>query len=134
MWLTHEDTPELLFSGFPSYESDEVLANMNDAFHGNYLGEKTLLGVAHEKGMNVASVGSLDCAIQPTTTLAGTARSVRHHGAIVMMISTRPAQRNPFAMDIVDALNSAKIRPMRPFRRTGSSESSAWSNAYAGMP
>src|ERR1039458_6963799 len=59
MWLTHEDIPGTTGFLIPFLESDEVLANMNNAFHGNYLGEKTLLGVALEKGMNVASVGKL---------------------------------------------------------------------------
>ena len=40
-------------------ENDETLANMNRAFGGNYLGERTLLSVAKDKGFNVASIGKL---------------------------------------------------------------------------
>ncbi|MEO6805942.1 MAG: alkaline phosphatase family protein, partial [Edaphobacter sp.] len=36
----------------PFLENDQVLADMNDVFAGNYLGERTLLGVAREKGFN----------------------------------------------------------------------------------
>src|SRR6202000_2388915 len=43
----------------PFLENDEIRASMNSVFHGNYLGERTLLSVAAEKGFNVASVGKL---------------------------------------------------------------------------
>src|SRR6202000_74730 len=43
----------------PFLENDQVLADMNSLFGGNYLGERTLLSVARERGFNVASVGKL---------------------------------------------------------------------------
>jgi hypothetical protein len=134
MWLTHEDTPGAAGFLVPFLESDEVLANMNDAFHGNYLGEKTLLGVAHEKGMNVASVGKLGpAAIQLNDYIGWNQLGLLdNHGAIVIDDSTGQPNGIPLPMDIVDALNSAKMPTDAPVQTNGFSESSAWSNAYAG--
>ena len=44
----------------PFLENDEVLANMNSAFRGNYLGERTLLSAAREAWVQCGpSVGKL---------------------------------------------------------------------------
>ena len=134
MWLTHEDTPGATGLLVPFLESDEVLANMNDAFHGNYLGEKTLLGVALEKGMNVASVGKLGpAAIQLNDYIGWNQLGLLdNHGAIVIDDSTGQLNAIPLPSDIVDALNSAKLPTDAPVRTNGFPESSVWSNAHAG--
>ncbi|MGA1984449.1 MAG: alkaline phosphatase family protein [Acidobacteriaceae bacterium] len=134
MWLTHEDTPGATGALVPFLENDEVLANMNDVFHGNYLGEKTLLGLALEKGMNVASVGKLGpSAIQLNDYIGWNQLGLLdNHGAIVIDDSTGQANAIPLPLEIVDALSSAKLPTDAPLRTNGFSESSAWSNAHAG--
>jgi arylsulfatase A-like enzyme len=134
MWLTHEDTPGAVGFLIPFLESDEILADMNDAFHGNYLGEKTLLGVALEKGMNVASVGKLGpTAIQLNSSLGWNQLGLMdNHGAIVIDDSTGQPNGIPLPTDIIDALNSAKLPTDAPVRTNGFSENSAWSNGHAG--
>jgi hypothetical protein len=134
MWLTHEDTPGAVGFLIPFLESDEVLANMNDAFSGNYLGEKTLLGLALEKGMNVASVGKLGpSAIQLNSYIGwNQLGQLDNHGAIVIDDSTGQLNAILLPLDIVDALNNAKLPTDAPARTNGFSESSVWSNAHAG--
>src|ERR1700733_8956306 len=58
-WLAKPEVAATRGSITPFLESDKLLADMNSVFGGNYLGERTLLSVAREKGFNVASVGKL---------------------------------------------------------------------------
>jgi arylsulfatase A-like enzyme len=134
MWLTHEDTPGAAGFLIPFLESDEVLADMNAAFHGNYLGEKTLLGVALDKGMNVASVGKLGpAAIQLNGSIGWNQLGLLdNHGAIVMDDSTGQPNAIPLPADILDALNDAKLPADAPVRTNGFPDGSAWSNAHTG--
>jgi arylsulfatase A-like enzyme len=43
----------------PFIENDQVLADMNDHFRGNYLGEETLLGAARAAGYQTAVIGKV---------------------------------------------------------------------------
>ena len=133
-WLTHEDTPGAAGFLTPFLESDEVLANMNDAFQGNYLGEKTLLGMAIGKGMNVASVGKLGpTAIQLNDFIGWNQLGLMdNHGAIVIDDSTGQPGAIPLPTDIVDALDDANLPTDAPVRTNGFPETSAWSNARTG--
>jgi arylsulfatase A-like enzyme len=55
----------------PFVENDQMLADLDDHFAGNYLGEKTLLELAREHGYNTAAVGKLGpVGIQDAETLA----------------------------------------------------------------
>jgi hypothetical protein len=47
------------FSPAPGIESDLVLADLNERFSGNVLGEQTLLAAAREAGFNTAAIGKL---------------------------------------------------------------------------
>jgi arylsulfatase A-like enzyme len=134
MWLTHKDTPGAAGFLTPFLESDEILADMNDAFHGNYLGEKTLLGVALEKGMNVASVGKLGpTAIQLNSYIRWNQLGLLdNNGAIVIDDSTGQLNAIPLPPDIIDALNGAKLPTNAPVRTNGFSDTSVWNNAHAG--
>src|ERR1700753_2345251 len=72
-WLTKPVKPDVApASGWlvPFLENDEILADMNSMFGGNYLGERTLLSVARDKGFSVAAIGKLGpAAIQLNDTL-----------------------------------------------------------------
>ena len=90
VWLSKIDAPAASGSIVPFLENDEVLANMNRVFSGNYLGERTLLSVAREKGFNVASVGKLGpTAIQQNENVGwDQAGLVSGNGAIIIDDST----------------------------------------------
>lgn len=134
IWLTHEDTSGAAGFLMPFLENDEVLADMNDAFHGNYLGEKTLLGVALEKGINVASVGKLGpTAIQLNASIGWNQLGLLdNHGAIVIDDSTGQPNGIPLPTDIADALNNAKLPTDAPVRTNGFPDSSVWNNGRSG--
>jgi hypothetical protein len=43
----------------PFIENDQILADLDDHFHGNYLNEETLLGLACAQGCNTAAIGKV---------------------------------------------------------------------------
>jgi hypothetical protein len=134
-WLSKPDVSAAVGSIVPFLENDQVLANMNNLFEGNYLGERTLLSVAREKGFNVASVGKLG----PTAILQNDAvgwdpyGSLSNHGAIIIDDSTGdPSNGLPLPPDIIDALQKAELPQDSPLRSNGYAESSPWNSGFAG--
>ncbi|MGH9597169.1 MAG: alkaline phosphatase family protein, partial [Edaphobacter sp.] len=118
----------------PFLENDQVLADMNDAFAGNYLGERTLLGVAREKGFNVASVGKLGpTAIQQNELVRwNDADKVGGNGAIVVDDSTGAANGVVLPDDVIAALEKEKMPTSAPLRTNGYGDTTQWSNGFFG--
>ncbi len=73
-WLTKPDVTALNGSVMPFLESDELLADMNSTFNGNYLGERTLLSVARERvaSMSLRSAKLVPRRFSRTKVLSGT--------------------------------------------------------------
>jgi arylsulfatase A-like enzyme len=137
-WLSKPEIAPSAGTITPFLEDDELLADMNSIFSGNYLGERTLLSVAREKGFNVASVGKLGpTAIQqvesvnwlqpmsPTMFLSGS-------GATIVDDSTGKANGLLLPEDIMAALEAAKLPPEAPLRSNGYGDNSEWNNGFAG--
>jgi len=118
----------------PFLENDQVLANMNSLFAGNYLGERTLLSVAREKGFNVASVGKLGpTAIQQNEAVMWSELGVVDgKGAIVVDDSTGAGNGVVLPDDIVEALEKEKMAPIAPTRTNGYGTTTQWNNAFSG--
>jgi arylsulfatase A-like enzyme len=122
----------------PFLEDDELLADMNAVFNGNYLGERTLLSVAREKGFNVASVGKLGpTAIQQNESVSwalpmSPSLYLSANNAVIVDDSTGKANGLTLPDDIVDALQKAKLPLEAPLRSNGFGESSPWSNGFSG--
>lgn len=118
----------------PFLENDQVLADMNDVFAGNYLGERTLLGVAREKGFNVASVGKLGpTAIQQNELVRwNETGKVGGNGAIVVDDSTGAANGVVLPDDVIAALEKEKMPTSAPLRTNGYADASQWSNGFTG--
>jgi predicted AlkP superfamily pyrophosphatase or phosphodiesterase len=133
-WLGNPDVTAAVGSTTPFLESDELLANLNAAFNGNYLGERTLLSVARENGFNVASVGKVGpTAIQQNEALAWDQFGyLGASGAIVVDDSTGLAGGLPLPTEIVDALRDAKLPEEAPLRNNGFGDTSRWSNGFSG--
>src|ERR1035441_2495588 len=112
-WLARPDQPAAAGYLTPFLENDEVLADMNGAFHGNYIGEKTLLGVAREKGFNVASVGKLGpTAIQLNQSIGWDQLGfLSSQGAIVVDDSTGQPAGFPLSPETHDAIPKAGLPP-----------------------
>jgi arylsulfatase A-like enzyme len=133
-WLGKPDVTAAIGSTTPFLESDELLANLNSAFNGNYLGERTLLSVARENGFNVASVGKVGpTAIQQNEALAWDQFGVLGaSGAIVVDDSTGLSGGLPLPTEIVEALRDAKLPEEAPLRNNGFGDSSRWNNGFSG--
>ena len=117
----------------PFLENDEVLANMNSVFHGNYLGERTLLSVAAEKGYHVASIGKLGpTAIQLNDRLTWTEYNTLSAGGQVVIDDSTGTTGFPLPPDITEAITKAGLSPDTPSRNNGYGDKSQNNNGYSG--
>ena len=134
VWLTKPDATAGDGSVTPFLESDDVLANMNALFQGNYLGERTLLSVAHEAGFNVASVGKIGpTAIQQVDRVSWEQTGLLSAGgATIIDDSTGRAAGFSLTEDVTDALREAGLPEEAPLRSNGFGESSPWNNGLTG--
>ncbi|HEY0306553.1 MAG TPA: alkaline phosphatase family protein [Acidobacteriaceae bacterium] len=134
VWLAKPDPTAVNGTIAPFLENDEILANMNSVFDGNYLGERTLLSVAREKGFNVASVGKLGpTAIQQIEALSWDQLGVLNtNGAIIVDDSTSQTGGLLLPTEISEALDKADLALDAPSRSNGYGESSIWNNGFAG--
>ena len=133
-WLSKPDVTAAAGSIAPFLENDQVLANMNSIFEGNYLRERTLLSVAREKGFNVASVGKLGpTAIQQNEAVGWDQYgSLSSNGAIIVDDSTGDPAGLPLPAEILDALQKANLPQDSPLRSNGFPDSSIWNSSFAG--
>jgi arylsulfatase A-like enzyme len=134
VFLTKPDAAAGDGSVTPFLENDEILADLNSVFQGNYLGERTLLSVAHDAGFNVASVGKIGpTAIQQMDRLGWEQTGLLStHGAIVVDDSTGQAAGWPLTEDVVDGLRDARLPEEAPLRSNGFGEKSQWNNGFSG--
>jgi arylsulfatase A-like enzyme len=134
-WLAKPDATATTGSIVPFLENDQVLADMNSLFDGNYLGEHTLLSVAREKGFNVASVGKLGpTAIQQNDAVHWDQYGfLSTNGAIIVDDSTGdPVNGLPLPPEILDALEKANLPHDSPLRSNGFADSSIWNSGFVG--
>lgn len=134
VWLSKQDTPAASDSILPFLENDEVLANMNQVFNGNYLGERTLLSIAREKGFNVASVGKLGpTAIQQNEVVTwGEFGLVSGNGAIIIDDSTGQPGGVQLPPEIRHAIEKAGLSQDAPSRSNGYGDHSRSNNGFSG--
>lgn len=138
VWLAKPELAPATGNIVPFLEDDELLANMNAVFNGNYLGERTLLSVAREKGFNVASVGKLGpTAIQQNESVAwigpmSPTMFLSAGGAIIVDDSTGKPNGMMLPDAIVDALLKARLPTEAPLRNNGFSDNSQWNNSFSG--
>ncbi|SEG62641.1 Type I phosphodiesterase / nucleotide pyrophosphatase [Bryocella elongata] len=133
-WLARPDA--VTGAGFitPFLENDEILADMNAIFNGNYLGERTLLSVAREHGFHVASVGKLGpTAIQQNDSLAWDPTGfIDSKGAIVIDDATGTDAGLALPIDVQEAMEAAGLPTQAPTRSNGYPEGSKWNNGFSG--
>jgi hypothetical protein len=133
-WLSKPDPTATTGSITPFLENDQILANMNSLFAGNYLGERTLLSIAREKGFNVASVGKLGpTAIQQNEAVAwNQLGQIDTNGAIIIDDTTGGPGGLPLPSDILEALQKANLPQDSPLRSNGYPDASIWNSGFAG--
>ena len=134
VWLSKPDIGATNGTIAPFLENDELLADMNSVFHGNYLGERTLLSAAHDAGFNVASIGKVGpTAIQQIDRVAWDQTGLLTDGSAII-IDDSTGQPGGFALpeNVTDALREAGLAEEAPLRNNGFSESSQWNNGFQG--
>ena len=134
VWLSKPDPAATVGTITPFLENDELLANMNSAFDGNYLGERTLLSVAREKGFNVASVGKLGpTAIEQNEALRWDQFGVLDtQGAIIIDDATGTPGGVVIPAEIAEAMLHAGLSVDAPTRSNGYGDTSQASNGFTG--
>src|SRR5262249_20961394 len=96
----------------PFVESDQVLADMNEHFGGNYLGEDSLMALARQAGYLTATVGKLGpVAIQDVTQLnpLSAKNFVSPSATIIIDDNTGTSTGVPLSGSASDALNSSHV-------------------------
>jgi arylsulfatase A-like enzyme len=133
-WLSKPDVTAAAGTIAPFLENDQVLANMNSLFGGNYLGERTLLSVAREKGFNVASVGKLGpTAIQQNDAVGWDQFGfLSSNGAIIVDDSTGDPGGLPLPVEILDSLQKVNLPQDSPLRSNGFPDNSIWNGGFTG--
>ncbi len=133
LWLANPNAAPTTGEVTPFLESDPVLANLNAAFDGNYLGEPTLLSLAHDHGYSVASVGKLGpTAIQNIEAVRWNQAHLSASDNIIIDDSTGRPEGLPLPADIIAAMQQAQLTPEAPTRSNGYADSSPWSNNNQG--
>ena len=134
VWLTKPDPASPNGTTVPFLENDELLADMNSNFDGNYLGEKTLLSTARAQGFNVASVGKLGpTAIQQVDSVGWDQDGLlNNNGAIIVDDSTGQSAGVMMPNDVLDAMHAAGLAQDSPTRSNGYSDTSPSNNGYSG--
>jgi arylsulfatase A-like enzyme len=109
----------------PFIEDDGVLADMDDHFDGNYLGEESLLALARQHGYSTAAIGKLGpVAIQDVTQLAP--KDGRFSAPQTIFIDDLTGTPNgvPLAGDVLQALTAAGLPAATPARMQPAGNSS----------
>jgi arylsulfatase A-like enzyme len=134
VWVSKPDPAATVGEILPFLENDDVLANMNSDFSGNYLGERTLLSVAREQGFNAASVGKLGpTAIQQMDSIGWNDQGmIDNHGAIVVDESTGPNVGIALPEDVREGIRKAGLMADSPTRTNGFPKGSQGDNAFSG--
>lgn len=133
-WLGRPDPATGLGFVVPFLENDEILADMNTVFGGNYLGERTLLSIAREHGYQVAAIGKLGpTAIQQNDMLAWDPTGfLDSHDAILIDDSTGTDAGIVLPIAVQEAIEAAGLAPQTPARNNGYPDASRWSNSFSG--
>ena len=152
------DYSNVLYTGFPIFESgnfnrgagtvlpfiedDQILADLNAHFGGNYLNESTLLDVARRNGFNTAAIGKIGPAgIQAIEALNPQGGQFSVPETIIIDDATayspwdpqnKVAKSIPLPQVLVDRLLKLRIPLDAPSRSNGFPESSAYNNGNAG--
>jgi arylsulfatase A-like enzyme len=114
----------------PFLEDDEVLRDLNQHEGGNYLGERTLLGLASEQGYSVASVGKLGpTAIQQNELVFAGESASR---AIILDDQTGRPHGIPLSESLAAMLTKAGLGTQAPDRSNGADKQSPENNGNSG--
>jgi len=94
----------------PFVENDQILADLDDHYQGNYLNEETLMSLARAAGYNTASIGKLGpVAIQDVTQLDPAQNQFPIPQTVIIDDATGSPSGVPLGSGIITALTSAGL-------------------------
>ena len=117
----------------PFVENDQVLADLDDHFNGNYLNEETILSLARKNGFNTASVGKVGpAAIFDVSQLQPANQQFPVPLTVFIDDATGSSSGVPLPSAILTALGTAGLPTVAPGRTNGASSTSQQSNGFSG--
>ncbi len=118
----------------PFVENDQMLADMDDHFAGNYLGEKTLLELAREHGYNTAAVGKLGpVGIQDAEALSPKNGQFQSPPSTIFVDDATGSAAGPtLAPELTARLLTENLPTEAPTRTNGFGPSSPYNNGNTG--
>jgi arylsulfatase A-like enzyme len=116
-------------SGTPFIEDDQVLAELDTAFGGNYLGEESLLALARRKGFSTAAIGKVGPALVQDVSQGN--GSVAMSGTI--FIDDRTGSGKGLSLDpAIAAALTARLGTAAPPPRANDKPNTCDDNGYSG--
>ncbi len=117
----------------PFVENNQVLADLDTHFGGNYLNEESLLELARLNGYNTASVGKVGpVAIQDVSQLLPSGRAFLVPQTVFIDDATGSVAGIPLRADIATALTAAGLALTAPNRSNGCAATAQCSNGFSG--
>jgi hypothetical protein len=101
----------------PFVENDLILADLDDHFEGNWLGEASLMALARDSGYSTAAIGKLGpAALQDVSQVAPKERGFAPVQTIIIDDATGSAEGVPLSDEVSAALRAAGLPLMAPVR------------------
>ncbi len=117
----------------PFIENNQVLADLDDHFSGNYLNEETILSIARKNGYATASIGKVGpAAIFDASQLAPSGKAFQLPTTVIIDDATGSAAGVPLPAAISSALIAASLPTIAPNRQNGAAPTSQLSNGFSG--
>ncbi len=118
----------------PFIENDQVLADLDDHYGGNYLGHDTLLSLARAHGYHTAAIGKVGpAAIQDIAVIAPKGGAYPPPASsIIIDDATGTAAGLPLPPRLAERLAQLNLPPETPARNNGYRETSRYNNSFSG--
>ncbi len=94
----------------PFVEDDQILADLDEHYGGNYLNEESLLGFARQNGYSTAAIGKMGpVAVQDVAQISAEKQRFPVPRTVIIDDRTGSASGVPMAADIISALTAAGL-------------------------
>lgn len=117
----------------PFVENNQILADLDDHFHGNYLNETALMALVRRSGYNTASIGKVGpVAIQDVTQLDPVAKQFPTPNTVFIDDATGSSAGIPLTSQVQAELAAEGLATVAPSRTNGCTATEQCSNGYSG--
>ena len=117
----------------PFLENDLVLADLDDHYGKNFVGEQTFLALARENGYQTAAIGKRGpTAMQEVASISPAGGTLPLPASVIIDDATGTAAGIPLRPDIVKRLVDEGLSPDAPARNNGYDATSRSNNGYTG--